>query len=215
MDPLVAPKIETYAADHSSQPSKLLQELEQYTYDHLEYPQMVVGRLEAALLQMLVRLTRARRVLEIGLFSGYSALAMAEALDEHGEIVSCELDEKHAEVARSFFKRSPVGYKIGVWVGPALESLEKIEGPFDMVFLDADKENYSSYYDLVMPKLREGGLLVADNVLWSGRVLNPNEPSDRAVVAFNDKVQNDPAVENVLLTVRDGVLIAHKAGAPG
>lgn len=210
MEPLVSPDIETYAADHSTPPSRLLQELEQYTYEHLEDPQMVVGRLEAALLQMLIRLTRARRVLEIGLFSGYSALAMAEALDEHGEIVSCELDEKHAEVARSFFKRSPVGYKIGIWMGPALESLERIDGPFDMLFLDADKENYSRYYDLVMPMLRPGGLIVADNVLWSGRVLRPEKETDRALAAFNAKVQNDPAVENVVLTVRDGVMVARK-----
>lgn len=210
MDPLVDPAVESYAAEHSSEPDKLLQELERYTYEHLDEPQMVVGRLEAAFLQMLVRMIPARRVLEIGLFSGYSALAMAEALDEHGEIVSCELDEKHAEVARSFFKRSPVGYKIGIRVGPALESLERIEGPFDMVFLDADKENYARYYDLVMPKLRQGGLIVADNVLWSGRVLNPEKDSDHALVAFNDKVQNDPAVENVLLTVRDGVMVARK-----
>jgi len=210
MDPIVNPDIETYAADHSSQPDALLNELERYTYEHLEAPQMIVGRVEAALLQMLIRLVRARRVLEIGLFSGYSALAMAEALDEHGEIVSCELDEKHADVARSFFKRSPVGYKIGVRVGPALESLERIEGPFDLVFLDADKENYCNYYDLVMPKLRAGGLIVADNVLWSGRVLDPEKESDHAIVAFNDKVQSDLAVENVLLTMRDGVMVARK-----
>lgn len=210
MEPLVNPDIETYAAEHSSRPSKLLEELERYTYDRLDSPQMVVGRLEAALLKMLVRLTRARRVLEIGLFSGYSALAMAEALDEHGEIVSCELDEQHAEVARSFFKRSPVGYKIGIRMGPALESLERIEGPFEMVFLDADKENYPAYYDRVMPMLRTGGLLVADNVLWSGKVLNPEQESDQALAAFNDKVHTDPEVENVLLTVRDGVLVARK-----
>lgn len=210
MDPIVNPDIETYAADHSNQPDALLDELERYTYEHLEAPQMIVGRLEAALLQMLIRLVQARRVLEIGLFSGYSALAMAEALDEHGEIVSCELDEKHADVARSFFKRSPVGYKIGVRVGPALESLQRIEGPFDLVFLDADKENYCNYYELVMPKLRAGGLIVADNVLWSGSVLDPGGETDHAIVAFNDKVQSDPAVENVLLTVRDGVMVARK-----
>ncbi|HSH40630.1 MAG TPA: class I SAM-dependent methyltransferase [Arenicellales bacterium] len=210
MDPLVDPAIESYAAEHSSRPSKLLEELEQYTYDNLAEPQMIIGRLEAGLLQMLVRLLRARRVLEIGLFSGYSALAMAEALDEHGEIVSCEIDEKHAEVARSFFRRSPVGYKIGIWMGPAMESLERIEGPFDLVFLDADKENYPAYYERVMPMLRQGGLIVADNVLWSGRVLDPEKESDHALVTFNKRVQEDPAVENVLLPVRDGVMVARK-----
>lgn len=210
MDPIVSPDIEKYAAEHSSEPSKLLRELERYTYEHLDEPQMLVGPLEAALLHMLVRMTGARRILEIGLFSGYSALAMAEALDEHGEIVSCELDEKHAEVARGFFKRSPVGYKIGIRMGPALDSLKNIEGPFDIVFLDADKENYPRYYDLVMPKLRPGGLVVADNVLWSGRVLDPQKESDHALVAFNDKVASDPNVENVLLTIRDGVMVVRK-----
>lgn len=210
MKPLLDPELEQYAADHSTQPGSLLQELEAYTREHMDNPQMVVGRLEAAFLRMLVKLVNARRILEVGLFTGYSALAMAEALNEHGEVVSCELDEDHADVASSFFRRSPVGYKIGIWMGPALESLEKIEGPFDIAFLDADKENYANYYDLVMPKLRPGGLIVADNVLWSGRVLDPEKESDRALVAFNDKVQNDPAVENVLLTVRDGVMLARK-----
>jgi len=204
------PELEQYAAEHSTQPGSLLDELEQYTYDQMEDPQMVVGRLEAALLRMLVQLVDARRVLEIGMFTGYSALAMAEALSEHGEVISCEADDKHAEVARSFFKRSPVGHKIGIRLGPALESLNDIQGPFDMVFLDADKENYSAYFDRVVPMLRRGGLLVADNVLWSGRVLKPEKESDRALVGFNDKVQADPRVENVLLTVRDGVMLARK-----
>lgn len=210
MKPLVEPDLEKYAAEHSTPPGNLLRELEQYTYDHLDDPQMVVGRLEGAMLQMLVKLIGARRVLEVGLFTGYSALAMAEALDEHGEVVSCELDEKHIDVARSFFKRSPVGHKIGIQQGPALETLPDIQGPFDMVFLDADKENYSNYYDLVLPKLRPGGLVVADNVLWSGRVLAPENATDRALVAFNDKLQADPAVENILLPVRDGVMLARK-----
>jgi len=210
MEPLIDPGLEQYAARHSQQPGELLKELESYTHANFEDAQMVVGSLEAAFLQMLVKLVGARRILEVGLFTGYSALAMAEALDEHGEVVSCELEEKHAEVARSFFRRSPVGYKIGVRVGPALESLQAVEGPFDIVFLDADKENYSAYYDLTLPKLRSGGLLVADNVLWSGRVLNPEKETDRALVAFNRKVQADSSVENVLLPLRDGVMVARK-----
>jgi caffeoyl-CoA O-methyltransferase len=210
MKPLVDPDLEQYAAEHSTQPGALLRELEQYTYDHLDDPQMVVGRLEGTLLQMLVKLVAARRVLEVGLFTGYSALAMAEALDQHGEVVSCELSEKHIEIARSFFKRSPVGHKIVVHQGPAVDSLADIQGPFDMVFLDADKENYSNYYDLALPMLRSGGLVVADNVLWSGNVLDPKKETDHALVAFNDKVQADPAVENVLLPVRDGVMLARK-----
>lgn len=207
---LVNAEIEKYAAEHSADPGELLRELEQYTHENFELAQMIVGRLEAALLQMLVRLTGARRILEIGLFTGYSSLAMAQAMEEGGEIISCELEEKHAEVARSFFKRSPVGGRIEIRMGRAIESLETIEGPFDLAFLDADKESYPDYYDLVLPKLRRGGLLVADNVLWSGSVLDPKKETDHALVVFNDKVHNDPNVENVLVTVRDGVMVARK-----
>lgn len=207
---LVDADIDRYASEHSAEPGELLRELEQYTHDNFEFAQMIVGRLEAALLQMLVRLTAARRILEIGLFTGYSSLAMAQAMEEGGRIISCELEEKHAKVARSFFERSPVGNRIEIRMGRAIESLKDIEGPFDLAFLDADKENYPDYYDMVLPKLRRGGLIVADNVLWSGNVLNPQKESDHALVVFNDKVQKDPAVENVLLTVRDGVMVARK-----
>lgn len=210
MADLVNPEIEEYAARHSTPAGDLLNELEQYTRDHFENAQMIVGRLEAALLRMLVRVTGARRILEVGLFTGYSSLAMAEAMAEGGSIISCELEEEHARVARSFFQRSPVGGRIEIRMGPAIESLETIEGPFDLVFLDADKENYPDYYDMVLPKLRRGGLLVADNVLWSGNVLNPRKESDHALVVFNDKVQGDSDMESVLLTVRDGVMVARK-----
>lgn len=204
------PEVDRYAAEHSTQPGELLRELEQYTYDHLENPGMVVGGLEGAFLKMLVRLLDARRALEIGLFTGYSALCMAEAMSGEGKVISCELEEKHAKVARSFIERSPVGHRIDIHMGPALESLKDIDGPFDLVFLDADKENYCNYYDAVLPKLRSGGLIAADNVLWSGRVLDPKEESDRALVAFNSKVHADPNVENVLVTLRDGVMLVRK-----
>lgn len=204
------PEVDRYAAEHSTEPGELLRELEQYTYDHLENPGMVVGGLEGAFLKMLVRLLDARRALEIGLFTGYSALCMAEAMSGEGEVISCELEEKHAEVARSFIERSPVGHRIDIRMGPALESLKDIDGPFDLVFLDADKENYCNYYDAVLPKLRSGGLIAADNVLWSGRVLDPKEESDHALVAFNNKVHADPNVENVLVTLRDGVMLARR-----
>lgn len=207
---LVNAEIEQYAAEHSADPGELLRELEQYTYDNFEFAQMIVGRLEAALLRMLVRLTGAKRILEIGLFTGYSSLAMAQAMEAGGKIISCELEEKHAKVARSFFARSPVGDRIEIRMGRAIESLEDIDGPFDLAFLDADKESYPDYYDVVLPKLRPGGLIVADNVLWSGSVLDPKKETDHALVVFNDKVHNDPRVENVLLTVRDGVMIARK-----
>jgi len=207
---LIDPALDTYAEKHSRQPAPLLRELEAYTYDNCDLPQMVTGSLEGALLRMLVQLTGARDILEVGLFTGYSALSMAEVLPDGGTITSCEIDEGNAAIAQSFIDRSPHGGKISIRMGPALDSLAHLSGPFDLAFLDADKENYCQYFDLVLPLLRPGGLLVADNVLWSGKVLDPKEVTDHALVAFNDKVSGDPAVEVVLLTVRDGVSLIRK-----
>ena len=210
MIPLIDTALEQYAAAHSEPPSSVRQELERYTRDHCRNAEMVVGDLEGALLQMLVELLAARRVLEIGLFTGYSALSMAEVLPPDGEVVSCEIDPDHARIAQSFFDRSPHGHKVRIALGPALASLADIEGPFDLVFLDADKENYLAYYQAALPLLRRGGVLAADNVLWSGRVLKPQQDTDRALVAFNDALRADARVSTVLLTVRDGVLLARK-----
>lgn len=207
---LIDPALDSYSEKHSYQPTSLLQELEAYTYDHCSLPQMVSGSLQGALLRMLVQLTRAKRVLEIGLFTGYSALTMAEVLPEAGTITSCEIDEGNAAIAQSFFDRSPHGKKISICMGPALETIAGLDGPYDLIFLDADKENYRGYYDQLVPILRSGGLIIADNVLWSGKVLNPKEETDHAIVAFNDKVSKDPAVEVVLLTIRDGVSLIRK-----
>ena len=207
---LIDPALDAYSEKHSHQPIPLLQELETYTYNHCKWPQMVTGSLQGALLRMLVQLTQAKRILEVGLFTGYSALTMAEVLPEDGTITSCEIDEENAKVARSFIDRSPHGNKINIHMGPALETIAGLEGPYDLIFLDADKENYCHYYDNLLPILRPGGLLVADNVLWSGKVLEPKEETDHAVVAFNDKVSNDPGVEVVLLTIRDGVSLIRK-----
>ena len=210
MIPIIDPRLEKYAESHSHRHGDLLRELEGYTQEHCKWPQMVTGSLQGALLRMLVQLTAARTILEIGLFTGYSALTMAEVLPDDGRIVSCEIDEGNARVARSFIARSPHAAKIEIRMGPALETLRGLSGPFDLAFLDADKENYTSYYDLVLPMLRSGGLMIADNVLWSGRVLEPAQETDRALVAFNDKAASDPAVEVALLTVRDGVSLIRK-----
>jgi caffeoyl-CoA O-methyltransferase len=212
MKAIVPKPIEDYAVKHSTAPTPLLMELEQLTQAQCANPQMLVGRLEGAFLRMLIGLTGARRILEIGLFTGYSALTMAEALPADGEIISCEIDTETAEIAQSFFDRSPHGHKITIRLAPALDTLNSLptDQQFDLVFLDADKESYSDYFEAVLPRLRLGGLLVADNTLWSGNVLAPKRETDYAVVAFNKRVQNDPRVENVLLTVRDGVMLARK-----
>ncbi len=212
MKAIIPKKIEEYCLRHTSTGSKLLQELEKYTRRYCDDSQMLIGPHEGALLAMLVRLTGARRVLEIGTFTGYSALCMAEALPKNGRLITCEIRPKHAEIAQTFFDRSPHGRKIRLRLGAALETLADLpaSATFDFVFLDADKENYVNYYEAVLPRLRPGGLIVADNVLWSGRVLAPKKKTDRAVVRFNKHVCRDPRVECVMLPVRDGVSLVRK-----
>jgi caffeoyl-CoA O-methyltransferase len=212
MEPIIPKAIEDYCAEHSAPASALRAELEEYTRRDVAHPQMLTGSLEAALLQTLVRVSGAHHVLEIGLYTGYSALAMAEALPEDGRLVSCEISAENARTAQSFIARSPHAGKIRIELGPALETIAQLppEPPFDFVFLDADKENYLNYYEAVLPRLRTGGLIVADNVLWSGRVLEPRRETDRLIARFNDRVRTDARVECVMLPVRDGVSLIRK-----
>lgn len=210
---LVPEELERYAAAHTDPPGALFEELREVTYAKTSSPQMQVGPIEGAFLKMLVQLSGARRVLEIGMFTGYSGLKMAEGLPEDGELITCDIDPAAEAIARQFHQRSPHGKKITVRMGPALETIATLRGPLDLVFIDADKERYSAYFDAVLPLVRPGGLIVADNALWSGRVLQPKAETDRAIAAFNDKVAADSRVEKVLLTVRDGMmLIRKKAG---
>ena len=186
--------IENYAYDHTQVESDFLWRLEMETYDQLEIPQMLTGRIEGRLLKMLAQLVEARRIIEIGTFGGYSAISMAEALPENGYIVTCEIDPVAIQFAKRFFDESPHGKKIVLEEGPALNTLKKLSGPFDMAFIDADKENYLNYYEALLPMMRSGGLIVVDNVLWSGRVLNPQETSDHAISKFNQRASCDHRV---------------------
>jgi len=207
---LVPENIEAYAAAHSTPEPALFAELAAATRAQTTHPQMMVGHLEGLLLKFLVRLVRAKRVLEIGTFTGYSALAMAGALPEDGSIVTCDVDPNATKIARSFWDRSPDGHKIKLALAPALDTIATLDGPFDFVFIDADKVNYVSYWEACVPKVRAGGALLADNVLWSGRVLDPKDPDDHALAAFNQHVLRDARVETVMLPIRDGVTIAVK-----
>jgi caffeoyl-CoA O-methyltransferase len=173
---------------------------------------MLTGPVEGTFLRMLVQVSGAKRVLEIGTFTGYSALSMAAGLSDDAELITCELDPEHARIAQSFFDRSPQGKRIALKLGPALDSIRTLprDSKFDLVFIDADKENYLNYYEAVLPHLKTGGLIVADNTLWSGKVLDPKEQSDRAIVAFNTHVARDSRVEQVLLSVRDGIMLVRK-----
>jgi caffeoyl-CoA O-methyltransferase len=171
---------------------------------------MMVGPLEGALLKLLVRLTAAKRVLEIGMFTGYSALAMAEALPEDGRLITCDVNPATTEIARRYFAESAHGHKIEIKLGPARETLKALKGPFDLCFIDADKGSYNDYYDRAIDLVRQGGLIVLDNMLRGGRVLSPRDQDARTVAALNDRIQKDERVENVLLPIRDGVMLAYR-----
>jgi caffeoyl-CoA O-methyltransferase len=160
---------------------------------------------------MLVAMSSSRRVLEIGMFTGFSAQMMAAALPDDGHVVTCDIEPRHIEIARRFFARSPHGHKIDVREGPALETMRTLKpASFDLIFIDADKRNYVNYYEASLPLLTDSGTIAVDNVLWSGTVLDPKEPDDHAIVAFNEHVRNDPRVTCVMLTVRDGVMLIRK-----
>ncbi len=211
---VVPAEIEAYAADHTSPEHPVLARVAEETRAGEEAHGMMVGLLEGRFLETLVWLSGARRVLEIGCFTGYSALSMAAVLPPDGTITTCEVDPRRAATARAHMDASPWGDRIDIRVGPALETLAGLDGPFDLVFIDADKTNYANYYEAVLPKLAERGLVVADNVLWSGRVLDEEDQSADTVAirAFNDLVRHDSRVTCVMATVRDGVLLVRHAG---
>ncbi|HEX2043969.1 MAG TPA: class I SAM-dependent methyltransferase [Acidimicrobiales bacterium] len=212
MSPAVDPDLDRYATEHSTPEPDLLQRVAAATRESLDAPGMMVGPLEGRFLEMLVYLSQPRRVLEIGTFSGYSALSMAPALPPGGRIVTCEVDPKAAALARAHFEASPWADRIELRQGPALATLAELEGPFDLVFIDAEKVEYRDYYEAVLPLLSERGVIAVDNVLWGGRVLDPDDPRDdtKAIAAFNDFVVSDPRVVAVMLTIRDGVTLIRR-----
>jgi caffeoyl-CoA O-methyltransferase len=209
---IVDPRIERYAIERTSVPSAVVAALRAETESSVAVPQMAGGRVEAKLLECLVVASGARRVLEIGTFTGVSAISMAERLPPDGELVTLEIDARMAGIARRHIDASPHGDRIRLVLGDALESLQGLEGPFDLVFLDAWKRDYIAYYEAVVPKLSGRGVIVADNVLWGGAVLDPEHGDGEAaaVVAFAEHVQADPRVDNALLTVADGLLVIWK-----
>jgi len=172
-------------------------------------PQMIVGPLEGAFLKMMTQLVRATHVLEIGMFTGYSALCFAEALPMDGTVLTCEINEESAELARQYFARSPIGKKIEVRMGPALETMRHLKGPFDLIFIDADKINYVNYYRRALDLVSAHGVILIDNVLWDGKVLQQPAPDENTAVIqeLNQVVVADPHVTAVLMTVRDGILV--------
>lgn len=211
MPDIVPADIERYCEAQTTPLPPLVAELVRETNERFgALALMLSGPVEGQFLQTLVACTRARRVLEVGTFTGFSALMMAAALPADGELVTLELSPNHAAFARSYFERSEHGHKIRLLEGPALESLRTLAGPFDLVFIDADKPGYISYCESALGMLSENGLIVADNVLWSGHVIDPKDDQARAIVAFNQHVAADERVVQVMLSVRDGVSLIRK-----
>ena len=211
MSYIVPEELERYALEHSTPDADFFRRLEEETRATQTLPQMMVGPLEGQFLGWLVWLSDARRILEIGTFTGYSSISMAFALPHGGRIVTLDVNEETTAVARRYADEAGVAEKLDYRVGPALEELERLDGPWDLVFIDADKESYVDYYENVLPKLSDRGFIVADNVLWSGRVLEEDdEASTTAIKAFNEHVANDERVECLMLTVRDGMTLIRR-----
>ena len=209
--PIADPELEAYALAHSSPEPAWLAAAADATRTSTSVPGMMVGHLVGRFLAALVAFGRPRRILEVGTFTGYSALSMAEALPPVGQIVTLELSPEHAALAQRHIDASPYADRIEIRVGPAAETLRTLEGPFDLVFIDADKQGYVTYYEAALPMLAPGGLLVADNVLWNGLVLDPDpDERTRSLIAFNEHVAADPRVEQVMLTLRDGMTLVRK-----
>ena len=213
MKRLVPSDIETYAEAHSMPESSVCRAIREETHRTMEYAQMLVGPLEGAFLKMMTQLVGAKRVLEVGMFTGYSALCFAEALPADGTVITCEVDEKSAAVARRHIANAKFGNKISIRMGPALDTLRTLTGPFDVIFIDADKTNYLNYYRRSLDLLAPNGVILIDNVLWSGEVLKQLSPdeSTAAIQELNRTVSTDSRVTAVLVTIRDGILVVRRA----
>ena len=200
-----------YAEAHTSGESDVLKELREHCYARYEDSSMLSGFFQGRVLSMISHMIRPQVVLEIGTYLGYSALCLAEGLDEGGKVITLDLQESTNTVARSFVEKTVYRERIEFILAPAVDVIPTLIETFDLVFIDADKTNYSNYYDLVIDRLRPGGVIVADNVLWSGRVIENNMDEDtQALHDFNQKVLADERVENVLLPIRDGLMIVRK-----
>jgi caffeoyl-CoA O-methyltransferase len=212
MKVLVSADIEAYAAAHSVPESDTCRSLREETHRQMDCPQMLIGPLEGGFLKVLTQIVRATHVLEVGMFTGYSALCFAEALPKEGTVTTCEIDETSALLARRYFAKSPHGHKITVRMGPALETLRALNGRYDVIFIDADKQNYLNYYRRAKELLSPDGVIVIDNVLWEGDVLLNPAPDERtaAIQDLNRAIASDPDVSAVLLTIRDGVFLIRR-----
>lgn len=208
---LINEDLQRYAEQHSSAESDLLRRINRDTHANVMMPRMLSGHLQGRALAMISNILRPQRILEIGTYTGYSALCMAEGLQDEGKLVTIDINEELEQKVRKYFGEAGLSSKIDYRIGDATKIIPLLKDTFDLIFIDADKENYSKYFDLVIDKVRVGGIILADNVLWSGKVLDEKPDKDtRAIVEFNKKIQRDARVENVLLPIRDGILMIRK-----
>jgi predicted O-methyltransferase YrrM len=203
--------IEHYSAQHSKAESAILKKINRETHAKVLMPRMLSGHLQGNILGMFSKMIKPKQILEIGTYTGYSAICLAQGLAEDGLLHTIDINEELETMVRGFFEEAGMNNKIKYYIGNALKIISTINAQFDMVFIDADKKNYSSYYDLVFDKVNQGGYIIADNVLWSGKVLDEKmDEETRLIDAFNKKIQADTRVENLLLPIRDGLMIAQK-----
>lgn len=211
MPSLLPDDISQYIQDHTSDEGDVLKALDRRTHTDVLLPQMLSGKVQGRFLSVISKLMRPKNILEIGTFTGYAALCMAEGLSEGGRLITIDINEELEDMVQAFVIQAGKQEQIQHIIGNALEEIPKLNTTFDLVFIDADKINYSSYYDLIIDKVRSGGLIMADNVLWSGKIVADHPDKDTAALqAFNQKVTEDPRVENVLLSIRDGIMMIYK-----
>ncbi len=208
---LLPDKINTYIEDHTTAESEVLKALNRETHIKVQMPQMLSGHVQGQVLRMISMMIKPQNILEIGTFTGYSAICMAAGLQQNGKLVTLDINDELEEMVRKYFTQAGLEEKIDYRLGNALDIIPQLDMRFDLVFIDADKQNYSRYYDLVFDKVNSGGFILADNVLWSGKVIEENPNKDtKALIDFNTKVQADERVENVLFPVRDGIMVVRK-----
>mgnify|MGYP001485054307 CR=1 FL=1 len=208
---LIDKKLLSYVKLHSDEENNLLHEINRYTHLHVLKPRMLSGHLQGRILSFISRMINPKIVIEIGTYTGYSALCLLEGIQDKGKLITIDINEEISEKVRKFFKKSTYNDKIEYLIGDAQNIIPKIDSGFDLVFIDADKENYSKYYDLVLPKLSKGGFILVDNVLWSGKVIDKKKDHLTELIDnFNKKIQKDNRVSNVILPIRDGIMLIQK-----
>lgn len=212
---LIPEEIEEYCEVHTTQESQILYELNRETHLKVLRPRMLSGQLQGAFLSMLSRMMKPHAILEIGTYTGYSALCLAEGLDSNGELHTIEIDEELEDICLKYFEKSPLHSRLHLHIGDASQIIPTLNPQWDLVFIDAEKKEYQHYFDLIYPRVRKGGIILIDNVLWSGKVVEEvahNDKDTQAILAFNDYIQQHQGVKNIMLPFRDGILMVEKIG---